>query len=120
MTQVFRFLLVLVCMAFLPAAAQIGPQAIGVTAKRAVLKTFTDADGRQKGEPIPVALIAFPLVIYEKSLSGLVRSKVNGADVWLDPDQLLMAQSVQANCLVVKNQSNVTAGGLRGANEACK
>lgn len=102
------------------ANAQGMPQAVGVTAKRAVLKTFLDAEGAQKGEPISVAAISFPLSIYEKSSNGLVRSKVNGADVWLDPDQLLIAQAVEAKCLVMKNQSNPTSGGLRGANEACK
>ena len=104
----------------IPAMAQSNPQAIGVTSKRAVLKTFVDADGQQKGAPIEVASVTFPLSIYEKSEKGLVRSKVNGVDVWLDPDQLLIAQPVNAICVVVKNQTNLTTGGVRGANEACK
>ena len=120
MKCVVNVVLMAIWMSSLPAYAQSSSQAIGVTAKRAVLKTFVDAEGQQKGELIQVTSITFPLSIYEKSSNGFVRSKVNGVDVWLDPDQLLIAQPVEAKCLVVKNQSNVTTGGLRGANEACK
>lgn len=120
MKRVLYAVLVASLLSAIPAMAQSNPQAIGVTSKRTVLKTFVDADGQEKGVPIEVASVTFPLVIYEKSAKGLVRSKVGGVDVWLDPDQLLIKQPVEAACVVVKNQSNLTAGGVRGANEACK
>ena len=94
--------------------------ALGVSAKRTVLKTFLDADGQQKGSPIEVAAVAFPVPIYERSSAGYVRTKVAGRDVWLDPDQLVLDARVDAKCLVTKGQPLALAGGLRGANEACK
>lgn len=101
--------------------AQGSPQtAVGVSAKRTVLKTFLDAEGQQKGAPINVASVAFPVPIYEKSSAGYVRTKLGGADVWLDPDQLILDAQVEAKCLVTKGQPLALAGGLRGANEACK
>lgn len=94
--------------------------ALGVSAKRTVLKTFLDAEGQQKGTPIDVAVVAFPVPIYERSSAGYVRTKVAGKDVWLDPDQLVLDARVDAKCLVTKGQPLALAGGLRGANEACK
>lgn len=94
--------------------------AIGVSAKRTVLKTFLDAEGQQKGPQIDVGTVAFPAPIYEKSSAGYVRTKVSGKDVWLDPDQLVLDARVDAKCLVTKGQPQTLAGGLRGANEACK
>ena len=94
--------------------------ALGVSAKRTVLKTFLDAEGQQKGSPLEVAAVAFPVPIYERSSAGYVRTKVAGKDVWLDPDQLVLDARVDAKCLVTKRQPMALAGGLRGANEACK
>lgn len=94
--------------------------AVGVSAKRTVLKTFLDADGQQKGSPIEVTSVVFPMQIYEKSAAGFVRARVAGKDLWLDPDQLVLDARVEAKCLVTKGQPLALAGGLRGANEACK
>lgn len=94
--------------------------ALGASAKRTVLKTFLDAEGQQKGSPIEVAAVAFPVPIYERSSAGYVRTKIAGRDVWLDPDQLVLDAQVDAKCLVTKGQPLALAGGLRGANEACK
>lgn len=94
--------------------------ALGASAKRTVLKTFQDAEGQQKGTPIDVASIVFPVPIYETSSAGYVRTKVAGRDVWLDPDQLVLDARIDAKCLVTKGQTLALAGGLRGANEACK
>ena len=94
--------------------------AIGVSAKRTVLKTFLDAEGQQKGTPIDVAVVVFPVPIYERSSAGYVRTKVAGREIWLDPDQLVLDAQVDAKCLVTKGQPLALAGGLRGANEACK
>ena len=96
------------------------PSALGVSAKRTVLKTFLDAEGRQKGPQIDVAVVVFPAPIYERSPAGYVRTKVDGKDVWLDPDQLMLDARVDAKCLVTKGQAPALAGVLRGANEACK
>ena len=94
--------------------------ALGVSAKRTILKTFLDAEGQQKDTPIDVTSVVFPAPIYEKSTAGYVRVKVAGRDVWLDPDQLVLDARVEAKCLVTKGQPLTLAGGLRGANEACK
>lgn len=94
--------------------------AVGASAKRTVLKTFQDAEGQQKGTPIDVTSVIFPIPIYETSSAGYVRTKVAGRDIWLDPDQLVLDARIDAKCLVTKGQPLPFAGGLRGANEACK
>lgn len=98
-----------------------GKNAIGVTAKRLQIKTFSDAEGKQKTAPISTVSLGFPLQIYEQSQAGYVRVKVASQSVWLDPDELVIDSTLQAKCLVSSDKGTAPmAGGLRGANEGCK
>lgn len=98
-----------------------GKNAIGVTAKRIQIKTFADAEGKQKTAPVSTVSLIFPLQIYEQSQAGYVRVKVASQSVWLDPDELVIDSTLQAKCLVSSDKGAAPmAGGLRGANEGCK
>lgn len=94
--------------------------AIGVTSKRATLKTYLDADGKQTGNPVDVASVTFPLALYEKSSAGLVRTRIADKAMWLDPDQLVIDATVNVKCMTTSKASSAAVGGLRGANEGCK
>lgn len=94
--------------------------AIGVTSKRQTLKTYLDAEGKQKGNPVDVASVTFPLTLYEKSSAGLVRARIADKAMWLDPDQLVIDATVNVKCLVNSKMSSPTLGVTRGANEGCK
>ncbi|NMM06829.1 hypothetical protein [Polaromonas sp.] len=107
-------------------AAAISVQAQGmVTAAmgtRAVLKAYTDADGKSETASLNVKDISFPLKIFEISEQGFVHVKVASQDVWLDRKQIrIPPESLEVSCLTVdRTNANLVTAGIRGANAGCK
>lgn len=103
----------------LPSAfAQSGPaQLDGPAGKQASIKTYTDAEGKQRGKKLPVTELAFPLRAYEETPTGMVRIRHADEDYWVALEDFRVKRAITADCNVVAERISTGAG--RGANEGC-
>ncbi len=98
--------------------AQMGPMQIEATARKVTeVPSYTDADGKKRAKPIPIASLQFPIRALEETPTGMARIATAGGDAWVALEDFKVNRDVKADCNFV--MTTTTTGASRGANEGC-
>ena len=102
----------------IPVLAQSGSlQLEGPVGSKAVITTYTDSEGLEKGTKLAVAELSFPLRVFEETPTGMLRIRHKEGEYWVASEDFRVRRNVKASCNFAMDRIKVAAD--RGANEGC-